>query len=131
MRSFHRSATVLATLALGLAACGGGEEASSDPETSSVSQSNSDTVAVTGTNALKFDPVDLSASAGEVTFELTSESGVNHNLVIEELNDLTVVEAAAGATEAAAVSLDAGTYTYYCSIEGHRAAGMEGTLTVS
>jgi uncharacterized cupredoxin-like copper-binding protein len=29
------------------------------------------------------------------------------------------------------VTLKAGTYKFFCGVDGHRAGGMEGTLTVS
>ena len=35
-----------------------------------------------------------------------------------------------GDTETLTLNLPAGTYTFYCNVPGHRAAGMEGTLTV-
>lgn len=68
-------------------------------------------------------------AAGEATFELVNEGTIVHNVVVEELGDELVVEAEGGQTATGQVALEPGEYTYYCSIAGHRAAGMEGTLT--
>ena len=35
-----------------------------------------------------------------------------------------------GGTSTVGVTLKPGTYTFYCSVDGHEAAGMKGTLTV-
>jgi nitrite reductase (NO-forming) len=40
------------------------------------------------------------------------------------------VDLPAGQTTNVTIDAPAGTYTFYCSIPGHRQAGMEGTLTV-
>lgn len=68
--------------------------------------------------------------AGEVTFAIVNEGLAVHNVVIEELGDELVVEADGGEVDVGEVSLEAGeTYTYYCSIPGHRET-MEGTFEV-
>lgn len=131
----HRFMALVAASTIAMTACSAGGDdgaaGSTDPETSSsVISNDGGTVALTGTSALKWDKTEATADAGEVTFTLTAE-GAAHDIVIEELDDLVVVEAAIGETASAAISLTAGTYTYYCNIVGHRAAGMEGTLVVS
>lgn len=79
----------------------------------------------------QFAPADLTAPADTpVTIVLTNEGAVEHDLVIEETAE-KVVHVAAGETGEGQITLPAGTYTIYCSIPGHREAGMEGTLTVS
>ena len=52
-----------------------------------------------------------------------------HDFTIDEFD--AHVAADRGETEEGGVTVDeAGTYTFYCSVPGHRSAGMEGTLTV-
>jgi plastocyanin len=70
-------------------------------------------------------------TAGEVTLALTNDSGLEHNVVFEGfMGDAELVSAVDGA-DVATVEVPAGTYTYYCSIPGHRAGGMEGEITFS
>lgn len=69
------------------------------------------------------------APAGPSTIAITNSSGLVHNVVFEGFQgDSVLVEAAAGA-DVAEIDVPAGTYTYYCSIAGHRSAGMEGEIT--
>lgn len=68
------------------------------------------------------------ATAGPVTIEMPNQSGVGHDIVIDGLGKGPVVSKGTSSFKA---SLQAGkTYTYYCSVPGHRQAGMQGTLTV-
>lgn len=120
-----------AALALTLAACGGGGDGG-DSAADGALVAQEGAVTLEGTDTLKFGATEIEAPAG--TLEVTLECGeaVNHNFVIEETGDEVVVECDAGETATGTTSeLEPGTYTYYCSIPGHRAAGMEGTLTVT
>lgn len=80
---------------------------------------------------IDFEEDSLEAPAGNITIELTNEGNIFHDFTIEELGDQVIAEADPGETTTGNVELDAGTYTYFCSVPGHRPAGMEGTLTVS
>lgn len=128
MRRRTHLAAAFAVLAVTAAACGssddGGVVDGSDAD-------GATTVSVTGTDALEFDPGSLTAAAGTVTVELTAEDEVDHTFVIEEVGDTEVVAAAPGETATGDIELEAGSYTYYCNVAGHREAGMEGELTVS
>jgi len=122
IRTRARSLALATAAAIVLTACGGDGEATDGA-------ADGDVLAVTGTDELLWDVETLSASAGTIDFELTCEDGVEHNLVIEE-TDETVAECAPGETVTGSVELDAGTYTYICTIPGHETR-MVGELTVS
>ena len=77
-----------------------------------------------------FKPDAISAKPGIATIELTAKNGI-HNLVFDGAYFGFMVEAdGGGGTQSKKIDLKAGTYTFYCNITGHRAQGMEGTLTV-
>jgi plastocyanin len=68
---------------------------------------------------------------GDVDVSLINNGQIEHNVVLEELGDEKILDAQGGETDETTFTFEAGEYTYYCSIPGHREAGMEGTLTVS
>jgi len=74
-----------------------------------------------------------SASAGAVTISMTNMSGVPHNLAIQQGTSGSILGAtpvSASGTHSITLNLKPGTYTFFCQVPGHRAAGMFGTLTV-
>jgi plastocyanin len=128
-------------LVLGAAACGGDDDDDGAAEEPAAEEPTTDTGAPAGggsaltltadpTGALAFDTTELTAASGEVTIELVNDSGVQHNVEVEgngveEVSD-TITEGSTDLT----VQLEPGEYVFFCAVPGHRAAGMEGTLTV-
>jgi plastocyanin len=81
--------------------------------------------------ALEFNTTKLSAKAGKVTIDFENPSAIPHNVVIEQSGkELSGFEPIAEGKESETAELKPGNYTFYCSVPGHREAGMEGTLTV-
>jgi plastocyanin len=82
--------------------------------------------------ALKFDKTSLSAKAGKVTIVMTNDSPVPHAVEVEghgvEKSGDTV-QGGSGTSKVTA-SLKPGKYEFYCPVDGHKQAGMKGTLTV-
>ena len=81
---------------------------------------------------LSYDTKQLSAKAGTVTITLANFAPLEHNLTIAQGSKvLGATPTFGGGTRTLTLSLKAGSYTFYCSVPGHRQAGMEGTLSVS
>lgn len=89
-------------------------------------------------SGLAYNKKQLSAKAGKVTITFTNESALEHNVTVAKPGlhatksgeVLGATPTFKGGSRKLTLRLAAGTYTYYCSVPGHREAGMEGTLTV-
>lgn len=81
--------------------------------------------------ALRFDRTRATVLAGRVTVKLTNQSTVGHNVTIAQgTKTLGGTKTITQATDTISVNLAAGDYVFFCSVPGHRQAGMQGTLTV-
>lgn len=80
-----------------------------------------------------FSTKSLHTTAGRVVIHFTNRAPEAHNLTLQSPAGSTVAATPtfAGGTKTLAVTLKPGIYTYYCSVPGHRAAGMQGKLTVT
>ena len=82
--------------------------------------------------ALKYDKKALSAKAGKVTIAFTNASQVGHDVTIAKgPTKLAGTNVITNSKASVSVSLKPGAYVFYCSVPGHRQAGMQGTLTVT
>lgn len=72
------------------------------------------------------------SEAGEVTVDFKNPQGLSHDVAIEDEGGKTVgkTDVIPKGETSTKVNLKPGDYTFYCSVPGHREAGMEGSLTV-
>ncbi len=102
------------------------------PAASESSATSSLALAANPEGQLSYNTKELSAKAGTVTITMANMSPVEHNVTIAEGSKvLAATPTFAGGSKSVTVKLKPGKYTFYCSVPGHRQAGMEGTLTVS
>ena len=80
---------------------------------------------------LRFTTKNLSARAGKITINFKNMSPLMHNMTIARgTRVLAATPTFEGGTKTLTLNLKPGTYVFYCSVPGHRQAGMEGKLTV-
>ena len=142
---------VLALASAALVACGSSNDSSTTNETSSSNEAGGGAAAESGKEAgggegggssvefeadpsgeLAYTTTEASAKAGKVTVDFNNPQGLTHDVTIEDSSGKEVgkTELIGEGETSTTVNLKPGTYTYFCSVPGHREAGMEGTLTV-
>lgn len=141
---------VLAIAALALVACGSSSDSSSSTTETSGGESQAEQGGAAqeessgggSASTLKFeaDPngelaytsTSETAKAGKVTVEFKNPQALTHDVAIENSSgeEVGATELVADGSDTTSVDLKPGTYTYFCTVPGHREAGMEGTLTV-
>jgi plastocyanin len=87
---------------------------------------------ITAEQTLRFMPDHFTVPAGRVEFRLhDAPPGGTHTLQIDGKPNMAFQVTNPGEVESRTVKLRPGTYTLYCQIPGHRAAGMQATLVVT
>lgn len=129
---------VLSALALGVPACGGGNEAATTGGGATTAGGGGGgggetlQLAADPSGALKFDKTSLEATAGNLTIDFTNDSSLPHDVKLEGPGvNGEGTDTITGSSTSVTLDLQPGEYTFYCSVDGHRAAGMEGTLVVN
>jgi plastocyanin len=137
---------LLAAGVLAIAGCGGSNNSSSGsgaastatPTSTSASTSSSSSsgggqklaLAADPGGNLKFDKQQLTAKAGTVTIDFTNSSSTPHAVAVEGNGVDKDAKVITGGKTSLTVNLKPGTYDFYCPVDGHRQAGMEGKLIV-
>ncbi len=133
----------LAIAAVALVACGGSDNNSTT--TTSTSGAAAPTSGGGGgggstlqlsadpNGALKYNTDSLTAKAGNVTIDFDNPAAITHDVAVENSSGKEIGKSALisqSKTTLKLSNLKPGTYTYFCTVPGHREAGMQGTLTV-
>ncbi len=135
---------ILAPLAL--TACGGGDDETTPAQTTPTQTTTpaggggsgggggAETISLSAdpSGAFAFEQTSLSAQAGNDTIDFDNPAPIGHDVCVEDSsgNEVGCSDVVTQDKTSLTVNLEPGSYTYYCSVDGHRAGGMEGTLTV-
>jgi plastocyanin len=104
---------------------------SAAPESSSGSSSKL-SLSANPEGQLAYNTKTLSAKAGAVSIDFSNSAPLGHNVTIESSSGETVgaTPTFQGGSKTVSLNLKPGTYKFFCTVPGHRQAGMEGTLVV-
>jgi plastocyanin len=131
-----------ASAPLALAACGGDDNGTTSAATTSTTTTQAaggGGGGAGGTLSLAADPTQLAydttsldSKAGKTTIDFDNPSSTGHDVCVKDTSEkeLGCSDVIQQSNTSLSVNLKPGTYTFYCSVPGHEAAGMEGTLTV-
>ena len=132
MRRALVAITLAVVAALGVAACGGnsssGEDGMGGHEGNAPVHAGAREITMDATS-FSFSPSEITMRSGEEVTIMMHSSGAFHDLTVQGKGH--VVGAGAGKTAKGGLRIDKpGTYKFWCTVPGHRSAGMEGTIVV-
>jgi uncharacterized cupredoxin-like copper-binding protein len=139
----HLATAAIAAAALSglaLAACGGEEGAETIAAPATTTEGATGATGATGEaqevdvseTEFVIDPANPEVRAGTVTFNVTNDGELPHNLEVEGngVEEELEQNLEPGDSGELTVDLEPGTYEWYCPVGDHAEQGMEGTLTV-
>jgi uncharacterized cupredoxin-like copper-binding protein len=127
---------ILTAAAVTLASCSSG---SSNPATTTVPSTSAGTTAAASGTAITVTESEFTItlpsktlSAGTYTFKVTNKGKFPHNLTVDGagVQDKTSPTLAPGSAGDLTVTLQKGSYEFYCSVDGHKDMGMDVTVQV-
>lgn len=139
MKKVVTLAAVLALGMFGLAACGGDDDNGDETEAAATTEAPAASgpggtvvISAAADNSFAYDQESVSAKPGDITIEFDNPAALSHDVVVEDAggNELAKTDLVAQDSATTTASLDAGSYTFFCSVPGHREGGMEGALQV-
>ena len=133
----------VAAIPLGLVACGGSDSSSTDTgasagggggTTATVAKGSTVKLTANANNQLSYDQKTLTAKAGTVSIDFDNPASIQHDVAVEDSGGKVLGTSdlvSQGKVNLTIGDLKPGSYTFFCTVPGHRDAGMEGTLTVN
>ena len=146
-RSLIAAVLSLLALSLVLAACGNDDGPSGSPMGDMSGHMNGDSTDMgghgestpvapgarrieVGATSFEFDPDEITVTSGEDVASVLSADDLLHDFTVDDI-DVHVAAERGETAEGGLRADEPGRYTYYCTVAGHREAGMEGTLVVT
>ncbi len=132
----------IALAVFGLVACGDDDD-DGDTTAAETTEATTDTAAAGGGGGgaiditaseteLAYDEKTVDTAAGTVTLNFDNPSQTPHDVAVEGSGgEVGKTDLISGSTTSTSLDLQSGEYTFYCTVPGHREAGMEGTINVN